>query len=393
MLKPQNKPSKFGFYGIVYKATNKVNGKVYVGLTTERLTERIKRHVKLSKSENCFYFQNAIRKYGIDGFDFEIIAECLTRDELKEKEIFYIAEYQSVNREKGYNLTNGGDGTKSFTPEMRLKLSIANTGKKHTEESKKKMSAAKKGRKHTEEQNRKQSERRKGIKHTEEAKQKISKAHKGIKHTEEQNRKQSERQKGKKLSEEAKRKESISQKKAWEKRGEWHHSEETRKKLSASHKGVKLSDSHRASMSKSARERPTAGSAHPRKMVQQLDLAGNIVNEYVSVNEAARSIGVAQMSISAACTGGQKTAKGFIWRFKNEEDRLQAVENRLSGVGYKPVLQMDKLGNVINEFSSIGEAAIKCGLLPKSVSRVCLGKRKSSGGFIWRFKNEEDQPK
>lgn len=90
--------------GIIYKITNKVNGKSYIGQTRYTLEFRWRQH--LHKKDNV-YFHNAIKKYGAENFSLEVLEEC-DLDKLNSREIFYIAKYNTF--ENGYNLTLGGDG-------------------------------------------------------------------------------------------------------------------------------------------------------------------------------------------------------------------------------------------------------------------------------------------
>lgn len=92
--------------GIIYKVTNKVNGKSYIGQTRYTLEFRWRQH--LHKKDKT-YFHNAIRKYGAENFSAEILEEC-PYSNLNEREIFYIAKYETFK--KGYNLTIGGDGSR-----------------------------------------------------------------------------------------------------------------------------------------------------------------------------------------------------------------------------------------------------------------------------------------
>ena len=92
----------------IYKITNKINGKCYIGQSVN-ITERWKAH--RTRSMNNFpsnkdydsHFYRSIRKYGLENFDFEIIEEC-SIDELDEKEQFYINKYNSSNQNFGYNV-------------------------------------------------------------------------------------------------------------------------------------------------------------------------------------------------------------------------------------------------------------------------------------------------
>lgn len=92
--------------GIIYKITNKVNGKSYIGQTRYTLEFRWRQHIH--KKDNT-YFHNAIRKYGPENFTLEVLEECSTSN-LNEREIFYIAKYNTFK--EGYNLTTGGDGNR-----------------------------------------------------------------------------------------------------------------------------------------------------------------------------------------------------------------------------------------------------------------------------------------
>lgn len=86
----------------IYKITNKINNKCYIGQSVD-ITRRIREHRNCkSKSQGI---DSAIQKYGIDNFTFEIVEEC-TQQELNEKEIYWIQYYNSYL--KGYNETSGG---------------------------------------------------------------------------------------------------------------------------------------------------------------------------------------------------------------------------------------------------------------------------------------------
>ena len=94
--------------GIIYKITNKVNGKSYIGQTRYTIEFRWKQHQH--KKDNT-YFHNAIHKYGIENFSIEILEKCNIED-LNSREIFYIAKYDTFKN--GYNLTIGGDGNRKL---------------------------------------------------------------------------------------------------------------------------------------------------------------------------------------------------------------------------------------------------------------------------------------
>lgn len=91
----------------VYKHTNKFNGKVYIGITSQLPEKRWKNGYGYEGNE---YFFRAIQKYGWnDGFDHEIIVSGLTKENACVIEIELIKTYDSTNSDKGYNFSSGGD--------------------------------------------------------------------------------------------------------------------------------------------------------------------------------------------------------------------------------------------------------------------------------------------
>lgn len=105
------------FHGYVYKITCKVNGKIYIGITTRTPEHRWKQHVstayqKKSKDYKCV-FKNAIRKYGKENFLLETQEEIFSNiEDLKKREIYWIKFYNSYafdENSNGYNMTRGGD--------------------------------------------------------------------------------------------------------------------------------------------------------------------------------------------------------------------------------------------------------------------------------------------
>lgn len=138
---------------IIYKATNKINGKVYIGLTSQEFAERQRKH-KLKSVNAQTVFAKAIRKYGWDSFEWEIIDSANTIEELCEKEIYWISFFNSYvlsENSNGYNMTTGGEGSFGYkhSEESRDKMKSVHAdfsgenhpqwGMKHTEESKERM--------------------------------------------------------------------------------------------------------------------------------------------------------------------------------------------------------------------------------------------------------------
>ena len=116
--------------GLIYKITNLINGKVYIGQTYRLLRHRITCYKRLKCNE---HLKNAIIKYGFDNFKFEVIYETHNINELNEKEIFYIKEYNSTDKNIGYNIDLGGRN-KIVSEETKQKMSKSGLGKKQTKE-------------------------------------------------------------------------------------------------------------------------------------------------------------------------------------------------------------------------------------------------------------------
>lgn len=91
---------------IIYKITNMINNKVYIGQTTRSLRVRWQEHCK---SSNCKRLHRAIIKYNKSNFIIEKIDEANSIDELNRKEIYWVQYFKSNNRKYGYNIELGGD--------------------------------------------------------------------------------------------------------------------------------------------------------------------------------------------------------------------------------------------------------------------------------------------
>lgn len=109
---------------IVYKATSKTTGKVYVGITTNTLDYRKNQHERAAfEGRKNYHFYNAIQKYGFDDFIFEIIEDDIPDIKtLQDREVYWIKFYNSY--EEGYNSTRGGEGAIIRDDELILKLFV-----------------------------------------------------------------------------------------------------------------------------------------------------------------------------------------------------------------------------------------------------------------------------
>ena len=143
----------------IYKITNIINGKVYIGQSTN-LKDRIKQHKSMIKNynENNNYLRKATKKYGYKNFKIEIIKFC-DEKELDYYEIYYIDLYKSSDRKFGYNIELGGNINKHLSKEQIDKMKKNKKGKlkgkdnpffgkKHTEKTKNIISEKQKGNKY-----------------------------------------------------------------------------------------------------------------------------------------------------------------------------------------------------------------------------------------------------
>lgn len=145
--------------GSIYKITNNINQKIYIGYTTQSISKRMNQHRNDDIGHDTV-LGRAIAKYKWENFSYEVIEECEDREKLLELERYYIKLYNSIVP-NGYNMTPGGERLfgefnpfygKTHTQEVLDKLAALSRqrtgdknhfyGKKHTKETKAKISKA-----------------------------------------------------------------------------------------------------------------------------------------------------------------------------------------------------------------------------------------------------------
>lgn len=132
----------------IYKVKNNVNGKIYIGFTQD-FERRKSAHISLSNRGSTTKFHRALRKYGEEAFEWEIVFQG--KDEyhiLNWAEPFFIKEYDAFSK-NGYNMTSGGENGATQSDETKRKRSESLTGEKHplfgknhSQKSKEKMSVS-----------------------------------------------------------------------------------------------------------------------------------------------------------------------------------------------------------------------------------------------------------
>lgn len=100
--------------GYIYKITNKINNKCYIGQTRRNdISLRWNEHKRKSKYKDNMVIYKAFRKYGIENFIFEVLEKC-SKEKLNEREIFWINKFNSNDKNYGYNSTIGGNNNSCY---------------------------------------------------------------------------------------------------------------------------------------------------------------------------------------------------------------------------------------------------------------------------------------
>lgn len=239
----------------VYMHTNKIDGKKYIGQAKGDPRKRWS-----SGYKGCTFFFNAIKKYGWDNFEHVVLADNLTLDEANLCEKMFISLYRTTDRNFGYNIQSGGKNC-NHSEETKQKLSRARmgrfTGKDNPNYGNHKL-AGKNNPNYGKNWNAGENNYFYGKKHTPETIAIIRAKNIGRVHSEE---------------EKAKRRKSLKGKQA----GILHHS---------------------------------------IKPVLQFDRNGIFVKEWEYINQARDCLGIDPSTIIRCCKGRQKTAGGYIWKYK-----------------------------------------------------------------------------
>ncbi len=115
---------------IIYKVTNIINGKIYIGQTTQKISDRKSCHLrKAFKYNSQQNFHIDIREFGKCNFVWEKIDTAFSIKDLDDKEIYWINYYNSIDTTVGYNMRFGGKGG-GFAEEVKIKIGLAGLGRK-----------------------------------------------------------------------------------------------------------------------------------------------------------------------------------------------------------------------------------------------------------------------
>lgn len=112
----------------IYKATNRLNNKYYIGVTTQGVGARMKKHLYKALSGSQYNFHKALAELGLEQFTVEVVDSTDDLEKAKELEKFWIEKLHSNNSEYGYNSDCGGD-IMFHTDETKAKISAVHKGK------------------------------------------------------------------------------------------------------------------------------------------------------------------------------------------------------------------------------------------------------------------------
>ena len=129
------------------------------------------------------------------------------------------------------------------------------------------------------------------------------------------------------------------------------------------------------------------------KKIFQYDLEGKFIQEFNSMQEAAKAVGLSGANLTTCCQGKQKTVGGFQWSYEKKDFIGPATNERnqkhLWSSNKKSISQYTKDGIFISSFESAHDAARANNIKGSShITECCNGKRKTCGGYIWKY-NEE----
>lgn len=305
------------YYGFIYVTTNHINNKKYIGQ---------RKYDKYGKWKDYLgsgiVLNKAIEKYGKENFSKEIIEKCYSKNELNEKEIYWIEYYDAVKSNEFYNVASGGDGGNTIAGYSEEKL--------------------------------------------EEYKKWKSELHKNTSL-------KGENAPCSKLTEKEIKEIII-------RLLNNDFNSDIAKDYNVSYSTIDDIRNHKTWCSltngiifDSIKSRKRG---HSKKTVIQYDLYGNFIAEYESAREAEKVTGIGYKLISQVCNGKKRMAHNYIFRFK--EDPFDKYE--INNTYLVKVDQYDFSGKFIKTYDSEKEVKLKTGI---DINSVLNGNCKSAGGYYW----------
>lgn len=269
------------------------------------------------------HFSNAIKKYGWSNIEHEIITKGLNEEDAKEMERFFIQMYKSYDPKYGYNKTFGGDSVAIVVEKKILQYDLYGRLLKTFDS----LTEA-----------------------SEKTKTSISR-----------------------ISDCANGKRFTTNGFIWL----FEDDKEKEKKLKEKIKEKK----HPSAM--------CGGANHQARAIEQYTIDGQYIKTFPSAQDAADELKIDYSSIKSAASIKNlrhKTSGGYIWIHEDEPNKKQIIEQAQNKGCEKPVSQYSLDGKHIRDFASIKEAMSFFNMKSNHISAVCDGKRKTSSGYIWKWK-------
>lgn len=339
--------------GVIYKITNTINNKIYIGQTNMTEPQRWQAHIwhAYNDPENdSVALCHAIAKYGRESFKREILATANTQDELNQLEQHYIKKYNSTDRNIGYNISCGGDGHLKVSDEEILKAynkygSLASAARALN------MS-------------------RSGLDKRFKALGIISRNLTIYQYDLEGNLIQIYDS-----FSDAKRKTLLNLPYNVPKS---HFSCGYMWVYEAENNNIEQLISEYKSNNRYVKE------------VQQYDLNGNFICSFKSAAEASRKLGINVSSIKGVINGKQSTGGGFLWYKLNGLRTFDEVYNHyLLSRACCQIEEVDINGNIIKQYCSSSEAETKLNWSYNVIKQVCDGKKTHTHGRYFRYSNPD----
>lgn len=300
------------------------SNKRYIGITRQEPEKRWKSGNGYAGND---YFYKAIKKYGWNNFEHNILFSELTKTEAEQKEIELISHYRSDEREFGYNFDHGGNCVGSFSDEHKLKIGKAQIGLKAVAVDKYDRngyyictysSVINAADKHS-------------VTHTA-----ISACCRGVLKT-------------------------VA--------GYiWRYS------------GEELTDEHLNWCNKD-------DTGYNKKAVCQYSLSGDFIEKFESAEIVNKLLGFNATNIRKCCRYEAKTSNGYIWQYDDVEltqEYIDLCNNAILTQGRK-VCQLSLAGEQLNVYQSIRQAAKYSGVSRFAISKCCKEEQDAAGGYIWRY--------
>lgn len=123
--------------------------------------------------------------------------------------------------------------------------------------------------------------------------------------------------------------------------------------------------------------------------VVQIDDDGNILGQFESLSDAAKSVGGMPGHISSVCSGKRQRAYGFAWKYAdvNFTSNKKGNASNHNPSNKRSIYRYDLHGAFVREYESIAAAAKELGVASAHISAACLNKRQTAYGSIWKFAN------